>query len=658
MVKSLYSGVTGLKTHQQKMDVIGNNIANVNTTGYKTSVVTFADVYYQTKKSPSGTTATLGGTNPRQIGYGVKMNTTSPNMTQSGFTFSDSIYDMAIDGEGFFQLMDGAGNVFYSRAGVFNVDEMGYLVDANGYHVLGVSGDSTSQPGSSEIIKITIPETEAKCSSATKLVNGTNVTISVSAPSDNTDMSVTFTNAQYPYATYANGILNIFFDMSKQYNSDDEFEAAIQQAIAAGGVSLPDDVELKFEFETIPDDPDAKIASNSIDAWNYKMTSASGEDYWSYTYTSPADATVTETKTAQLAFDTKDLLQNNVTVTITYDENATDTAIAGTPTIDDQGNLNDAWEIVLCPNSNSTEINEAIAKYIEDNSTPTATIPELTCTKCILPSDSDNRDAAIAAMNNGGVITLEGIEESSLGVTVTATEAGEYANNYKVTFAYSASYDNTKAVWDENNLTITVCNNTTVDQINEAIVAAANGDDKRILEITGMAELDGMNAAAREALFGANPALSLGGGADSFFTEVAKYLTTFGLTDGRKGSEQSYKDLENVTVQADGTIIGLHNVHGYLTLGRIDIATFDNPNGLEQVGGTMFAETVASGEAKIEIAGTDGAGEVVAGALEMSNVDLSQEFTDMITTQRGYQANSRVITTSDTMLEELLNLKR
>ena len=96
----------------------------------------------------------------------------------------------------------------------------------------------------------------------------------------------------------------------------------------------------------------------------------------------------------------------------------------------------------------------------------------------------------------------------------------------------------------------------------------------------------------------------------------------------------------------------------HIVLGRIDIATFDNPNGLSAVGGTNFVQTVASGNVKLSIAGESGAGEIVAGALEMSNVDLSQEFTDMITTQRGYQANSRVITTSDTMLEELLNLKR
>ena len=86
MVKSLYTGVSGMKTHQQRMDVIGNNIANVNTTGYKTNVTTFADIYYQTKKTTSGEKPSLGGTNTIKVGNGVKHNTTTPNMNNSGFT--------------------------------------------------------------------------------------------------------------------------------------------------------------------------------------------------------------------------------------------------------------------------------------------------------------------------------------------------------------------------------------------------------------------------------------------------------------------------------------------------------------------------------------------------------------------------------------------
>ncbi len=661
MVKSLYSGVTGLKTHQQKMDVIGNNIANVNTTGYKTSVVTFSDVYYQTKQTASGATATLGGINPRQIGYGVQMNTTTPNMTQSGFTFSDSIYDMAIDGEGFFQLMDGAGNLFYTRAGIFNVDDQGYLVDANGYHVLGVSGDATGQPAGSEAIRITVPQTEAKCSSSTKEVNGVDITVSVSSPSDNTDMSVTFTNSTYPYATFANGILNIFFDMEKQYESDDAFEAAIQEAIAAGGVELPDDVELKFEFGSIPDDPDAKIASNKMMDWKAQTTVPAGE-------TTYMDPTTLEVKgiLGFKAAKAKEPSDADIAVDFVYTAGAAEVAAVA---YDAAANK---WTITVNENVTSSAINEAIKTYMDTN--PDA--EEISCVKFVMPSDATERETALTTVANNDVTLTAG--EVSVSLDIAATEEGEYANNYKITFAYSASYGNTKAVWDENNLTLTICNDTTQTDIEEAIKIAAAGNQKKILSVTGLETLLGtketttnadgtttttltagtMTPAEREAFFGANPALSLGGGADSFFTEVAKFLTTFNLTDGRKGDAQSYKDLENISVQADGTVIGYHAVHGNMILARIDVATFDNPNGLSQAGGTMFMATVASGEAQAEIAGSNGAGEVVAGALEMSNVDLAQEFTDMITTQRGYQANSRVITTSDTMLEELLNLKR
>ncbi len=659
MVKSLYSGVSGLKTHQKRMDVIGNNIANVNTIGYKTNVVTFADVYYQTQKTPSGATSSLGGVNPRQVGYGVKMNTTTPNMSQSGFTYSDSIYDIAIDGEGFIQLMDGSGNLLYTRAGAFSLDDQGYLVNASGYHVLGVSGDSEGQPASSEIIRFVLPETQANTSSATKKINGVNVTVSMSAPSDVSDMSVTFTNSQYPYATYSGGILNIFMNMDDQYNSEADFQNAIKEALTAGGVTLPDDLELNFEFETVPDAPEAVIAKNSIDSWKYTTKSATCDAYTKYTYTD-ADGS-TSTKSARIAFSCPDNTRSDK-VTISYNSSATeDVKITGSP----EGNATGEWTIEVGPNVTAEKINKAITKYIQDKleATPSVEVPKLTCTTFVLPEAGGTPDNRQAAFDAFAALTweLKGNPEGaagSLGVSIDAKIAGEYANNYKITFAYSGSYDNTKAVWDENNLTITVCNNSTLADIQAAVTAAANGDEKKMLQITGMSGLANMNAAQRKALFEGNPALSLGGGEDSFFTAVAKSLSTFNLTNGRTGSAQTVKDLEDVTIQNDGTIIGTHAILGRITLGRIDLATFDNPNGLLAVGGTSFAETVASGAAKLGIPGSTGTGEVISGALEMSNVDLSQEFTDMITTQRGYQANSRVITTSDTMLEELLSLKR
>lgn len=652
MVKSLYTGVSGMKTHQQKMDVIGNNIANVNTTGYKTNVVTFADVYYQTKKTPSGATTTRGGINPMQVGYGVKMNTTTPNMTQSGFTFSDNIYDMAIDGEGFFQVMDSAGNILYTRAGVFNVDEEGNLVNASGYRVLGVSGDFDGQPAGSQPIKITIPATDDKCSSATKTINGCDVTISVSDPSDNTDMSVTFNDAEYPFATYSAGVLNLFFDKDKQFDSAQMFEDEIAKCLQAGGITLPDDVSIKFTFENLPASTTAVTATANVDSWTNTLDQASVE------------SRVDVSSGAGTSFATIAFATNNANTANAYNS-ATIAVTAGTATTAAYDQGSNTWNITIADNTRQSDLTQAIKDAIvaakaADTTGELAGL-NLSVTKFEIPAGTLS-----TAVSSWGGLTLVNTDPLVSGIKATAGQPGEFANNYKIVFKYVSNYDSPTAQWDDNTLTIAITNKEYADDaaaladINAAVSAAAGGNAQKLFTFdTGsFAGLSGLNPGQRKSLFEDNPSLSFGGGKDSFYTTVAKSLSTFNLTDGRKGTEQTYKDLENVTVQQDGTIIGYHAVHGYMNLGRIDIATFDNPNGLTAMGGTLFAESVASGQPKLAVAGSEGAGEVVSGALEMSNVDLAQEFTDMITTQRGYQANSRVITTSDTMLEELLSLKR
>ena len=133
--------------------------------------------------------------------------------------------------------------------------------------------------------------------------------------------------------------------------------------------------------------------------------------------------------------------------------------------------------------------------------------------------------------------------------------------------------------------------------------------------------------------------------------------STFTLEGGTEFTEQGIGNLTGISIGADGTIVG-SSAAGLQTLGRIDLATFGNNMGLMQSGNTYFTETANSGAPKLAIAGEDGTGKIKNSALEMSNVDLAQEFSDMIVTQRGFQACSRLITVSDTMLEELINLKR
>lgn len=741
MVKSLYSGVSGLKTHQQRMDVIGNNIANVNTIGNKADVVTFKDVYYQTKRSPSGATATLGGVNPRQVGYGVQMNTTSANMSQSGYTQSDNIYDMAINGNGFFQVMDGSGNIFYTRAGAFNIDNAGYLVNADGYHVLGISGNSDGQEAGSEIIRCVIPDTDNHASSATKRINGTNVTLSVSAPSEYTNISVGFVDSNYPFASFSNNILSIYFNRDQQYESEEEFERAISQALQAGGVNLPDDVELNFEFETIPDDPNSKLAANAVEDLRFKTDKSSCEFEYSFNKTG-----ATARSHAYMSFAVDDVPSDDqIVINHTADKSAVSVSYA-----------DGVWTLGINESNTFSDISDALKTYIKDH--PDAS--NLSITGFLFP---DGADKALIidqwAINTGGTdqgvtgtttpaaagpMTLKGVKEGDItgALDISATVKGAYANDYEVTFAYVSGYDKTKAVWDDNTLTVTVCANSTVAEVNEAIKAAANGDDKKVVRFNNISGLDygvteqsytnaagdtvtvltfvngytrtddgtdvvwrdenGLeiadalltnttaltytkadgttgtvdaptppdlpvsktgdndiwNPGTREAFFSGHPSIRPTDGADSFFTGVAKSLSTFSLTDGRLGEAQSKMNFTDVIVQQDGRIIGKHPVHGDIEIGRVDLANFDNPNGLAKVGGTNFQATVASGEPKLCIPGQDGAGVVLSGALEMSNVDLADEFTNMITTQRGYQANSRVITVSDTMLEELLSLKR
>jgi flagellar hook protein FlgE len=130
------------------------------------------------------------------------------------------------------------------------------------------------------------------------------------------------------------------------------------------------------------------------------------------------------------------------------------------------------------------------------------------------------------------------------------------------------------------------------------------------------------------------------------------------LIGGTEGGTQSVSDLTNLAISSDGTITATHPVHGTIELGRIILANFENPQGLEESGNSYFTKSANSGDAKLAVPGESGTGALVTSALEMSNVDLSKEFTEMITTQRGFQANSRIITVSDTLLEELINLKR
>ncbi len=141
MIRSLYSGVSGMKNHQVRMDVIGNNIANVNTSGYKSSRANFQDTLYQLIRSASAGGGTLGGINPSQVGLGMSVSSITSNMGQGNTQLTGRTLDMAIQGNGWFAVSDGTNN-YYTREGVFYVDSVGDLVNSNGFHLLDSGGNN------------------------------------------------------------------------------------------------------------------------------------------------------------------------------------------------------------------------------------------------------------------------------------------------------------------------------------------------------------------------------------------------------------------------------------------------------------------------------------------------------------------------------------
>ena len=399
MLRSLFSGVAGLKTHQTKMDVIGNNIANVNTYGFKSSRVTFKDVYYQTLSAASNANGTLGGTNASQIGYGAAVGNIDMNMGRSGFASTGQPMDCYIDGEGFFVVRDGAGDEKLTRVGTLGFDGSGNLVDG-----------------------------------ATNFVVG------------------------YP--------------VDYMYN-----ECALGSGTTINFGKVNEELLKGYTVVVEYADPVSGAGTTAI----------------------KADS------------DTK-------TITVTY-----------TPDLDDSDDV-----------LTNSELQDAL---IDDGNWDwgTTTEPALDYTAITIPqADADETP-------DGEVIKTTG----------------------KV--ASTAHFDTLK-------------------------------DPQKIVN--------------------------------------------------------GYGQLTNTAVAADGTITGQTKEGEIVVIGRLAIANVPNPQALMEVGNSYFKAGDNVGTVTYAPPGSDNLGALKTSGLEMSNVDLSTEFSDMIMTQRGFQANSKIITVSDEMLETLVNMKR
>lgn len=561
MVRSLNSGVAALKSHQTRLDVIGNNIANVNTYGFKGSRVTFRDLYYQSTKGAAAP-GSGGGINPSQIGYGSTMGSIDVMHGQAALTTTGNPLDLAISGEGFFQVMDGEGNKYYTRAGMLDIDSAGNLIDTNGNFILGVNGKAVGKSAGSQKITLSIPSVDPAAAKAEEKFNNGLITVKATnnTAEGNVGFSITASDkldiGEKARASIKSGSIAVQLNGNMTFNSLLDVENAIHDAINTAMENQGETAHPAGKFTISMSDELKTVFTGGLTGFEVCATTANPE------------------KTTGAGFFSKPGATN------------TDPAEDGGITITDVGAKFGGLTA-------GTKIN-----FKQGTSTDTPAVKTYTMTLGGYSYTIKSDDIA----NSSEIKSLEA------GKPIRLTKGGDSADYISLTLPSNV---------------ITEFKNATT---------ATNGVDSVVTV--------GKDIAATK------PGKAAGLGQN------------FKLSGGTEGGPQTVKDLSSIAIGADGVITGVHGILGELELGRIDLATFDNPKGLAEVGDTYFQATENSGEGTPNKIGEGGTGSVVQSMLEMSSVDISEEFTNMITTQRGFQANSRIVTVTDTMLEELINLKR
>lgn len=565
MMRSLFSGVTGLRSHQTRLDVIGNNIANVNTTGYKKAVVTFNDLYSETISSAASATSTTGGVNAKMIGLGVGVGNITKVHTAGSTQYTGNSMDAAISGDGYFVVSTPDG-LQYTRAGNFSTDLTGNLINGTGYYVQVTDPSVTS----SEKYTINGMNTDSLFVANTKigLPSGSVHTGTVTA-----DLS-TVDGMEYGFKYFPDGY---------QSNITTRYRPSLPTSTGmttTGELTMAGIAEKALEMYNA-EPPTFQITAPGKQNITFNYDSANNKMQLLVGGTAVADADVTGTGLAATNGNaTLDFGPGIGELTIT---NANPEEKTWADAATDLGNLQ---------NLPSIPFSEKGEWYMVDASNPTTKIEK----------------AILTTANAGADVT--GVNPGTLSFATTSY--GTFR------MSLSESMEGMSALSDELSsslFTIDVAKNNVADY------AAAGVVDESSLH--------------------------------NLQVDFTKYTN---LTVDSTGAVIAQLREDDELIIGDKTI--QRSMGDKVVLGYISLATFNNPSGLEQVGDNLYNVSANSGSPEFSSPGTGNAGSLTTSNLEMSNVDLSEEMVNMIVTQRGFQANSRIITTSDTMLEELVNLKR
>lgn len=677
MIRSLYSGVSGLKNHQLRMDVVGNNIANVNTVGYKAGTTNFQDALSQTIRSGGD------GKNPAQIGTGMSVGSIYNDFTEGATQNTGRTLDLAINGNGFFVVKDTETDTeYYTRAGAFFLDNEGYLVNSDGLRVQSAEGDirvfngpastieispagvitGTNKEGeqlqfSSTLISIPAPTevTEAKLEGASigalqpivsangslsgdaiepatppveAKVEGNSNSAMVEpqlATAESVDMSSEVFQLKYDDGDteYTVDLHTNLTDVQGWYDLANQLQAAIDDpsnpAEVVGNVKVyyDDSAYGGLVFETITD-PDAKNTGGS-DPITPKITlSGAGVakymgDLSAAQLTDPGQAVVPEDWTGKtFNFYVEGYGWQEVTLKTDYTEFEHNFNNTGFDEVTSGQDLADKLQQLLNvmagddPTTGPLE-GEAIVSVIWDN-------------------DNDRLVFEPNPADPSKKITLGGPDIADfIGTGSAATESNIDWTSKDITINYNGtSYSFSLSEKQAAGLDSITSGSALADALNKLIDDKIGSDKVDVTWSTDHLVFQTKDTTG----IGIKPSITIGG-ADA-------------------------ADFVGSTTSANGIASTQPEIPGQEPDNVIRLVTFSNPEGLLKVGTNIY-ESSASTSGLPE---NDTVSTIKSGYTEMSNVDLTDEFANLITTQRGYQANARTITTSDSMLDELLNLKR
>lgn len=654
-LNSLFTGLSGIQAHQTRTNVVADNIANLNTTGFKARRASFQDQLAQTIKEATGPEGTISGTNPTQAGTGVRLKSIDTTFTQGSVQNTGRETDLAIEGDGFFILSDGL-NRFYTRDGAFAFDALGQLINpSNGMVVQGNLANNVGNFGATTGLQNLqldlnqeipgVATTRVNLSgnvdpgSVSSLDTGTEfATASVieggAAPGVITaqQMEVTITT---PDGT-TGGIITL---PAANYQTTQQFIDGLNAAITgndrlAGKVIAQESTVTagNVEFRTTFGGPNVQMSIADVGTGTARATlgfpAAAAIENGSASGVATTATSLNNLAQVGTALQAGDVLRYSGT-------RADGTAYNGTFAVAADSTLGDFTTNVATAFGDDVTGNIDLTGKIQLLDAAGASVSGFTIN--ITLDDDDT---------GSGLIGSESLHTHKISTTVFDSQGRKHDMNVTLSETPVANKWSYSLTIDNQIPTAAGSGTVVFDEDGTVRTFTPTEGEGTLLEFTPDGDVQGLKIDFSGL---SRPELGINGLTQFSAPSTADVVDQNGRASGR---------LDNIFIRTDGVIEGRFTNGETLNLARINLANFDNPGGLRRLGGNLFSETENTGNALIEIASQTIESQIVAESLELSNVDLAQEFTDLITSQRGFQANARVVTTTDQILAETVNLKQ